>query len=184
MPVILATGRALIDPDMILDAIGARGSVFADLRAGGHGHFVIAASKRAQAPGRVIAVDVSAHAIDALRSRLTEYGHHNVEILHADMESERGLPLKNGEVEVALLANALYMLTSPLTAFQEIHRVVKPGGTLAIINPKESSPFFALAKTRGISEDTARCLFEDNGFVAERRFEAGPHHICLVFRNA
>lgn len=184
MQVLLSTGRTLIDPDRILAEIGAHGRVFADLAAGGHGHFVMAASRQLREPGRVIALNAHAGSHAALLSRISEYQHDRVEAMRADLEADRGTPLNDGEVEVALLANALHTMTSPLKALTEIARILAPQGILAYIGPKEASPFFALAKTRGIGEDTARYLFEEHGFACERRFEAGPHHICLVFRRS
>ncbi|MEI7741826.1 MAG: methyltransferase domain-containing protein [bacterium] len=183
MPLILSTGKALIDSDKLISEIGTSGAVFVDVCAGGHGHFVLAASRARGESGRVIALDAIRARVNALRSRLAEYGHENVEVMHEDIESKRGVSLKDSEIDIALLANSLQLFSSPVQAISELRRIIKLGGKLVFVSPKSASPFFALAKTRGISEDTAKYLFEDSGFALDRRFDAGPHHICLVLHK-
>jgi ubiquinone/menaquinone biosynthesis C-methylase UbiE len=65
-------------PDQVLDALALqRGQVVCDIGAG-PGYFSLRAAKRVGATGRVFAVDVDPHILDALRTRIERAAAHNV----------------------------------------------------------------------------------------------------------
>lgn len=78
---------------------------------------------------RVIAVDGSIDMLEAARRRVGERP--NVDIRQGDLES---LPLKDGELDCAMLALVLHYAPNPANALAEVARVVKPGGRLLVVD--------------------------------------------------
>jgi ubiquinone/menaquinone biosynthesis C-methylase UbiE/DNA-binding transcriptional ArsR family regulator len=80
---------------------------------------------------QVIAVDPSAAMLKGARARIKNLGLNNVDVRQGSAEH---LPVDNACVDVALLALVLAYTADPYVALREIHRVLKPGGVLLIID--------------------------------------------------
>lgn len=78
---------------------------------------------------KVIAVDREPAMLDAARKRLA--GHANVEFRQGELTH---LPLKNGEVDAALVFLVMQHMERPELAVAEIARTLKPGGALLIVD--------------------------------------------------
>lgn len=76
---------------------------------------------------RVIGVDSSSAMLEAAKSRKPE----NVEYRAGDIE---GLPIADGELDVALLFLVLHYVVDPRVALREAARVLKPGGRLLVVD--------------------------------------------------
>ncbi|MFH0928641.1 MAG: class I SAM-dependent methyltransferase [bacterium] len=175
-------GRELIDSEKLISGLKISGGCFVDVCSGGHGHFVVPAAREAGS-GRVVAVDISAKILEALAWHLNQHNLENVELLRGDVERYRGVPLKNEEADVVLLANYFHLLSAPTLALEEIARILNIDGRLVIVGPKKESPFYGLANTRKMSEDVIRLFLLEHGFAQTRTFSAGPHHFCAVFQK-
>ena len=77
----------------------------------------------------VIAVDASAAMLHAARDRLRQY--QNVDLRRGELES---LPVDDARVDAALLALVLHHIADPLSALKEAARILKPGGTLLVVD--------------------------------------------------
>jgi ArsR family transcriptional regulator len=78
---------------------------------------------------RVIAVDESKAMLAAARTRLA--GLRNVEVRRGDLVS---LPLRDGELDAAVLVLVLHHAVDPARALAEAARVVRPGGRVLVID--------------------------------------------------
>jgi ArsR family transcriptional regulator len=78
---------------------------------------------------RVIAVDGSAEMLEAARTRLVDL--RNVEIRKGDLET---LPLKDGELDAALLSLVLHYSPDPGRTLAEVARVCRPGATILVVD--------------------------------------------------
>jgi ArsR family transcriptional regulator len=79
--------------------------------------------------GRVIAVDGSTEMLDAARTRLAD--HRNVEIRRGELEA---LPLKDRELDAALLSLVLHYSPDPARTLAEAARVCRPGGRILVVD--------------------------------------------------
>jgi SAM-dependent methyltransferase len=90
--------------------------------------------------------------------------------------SAEELPLPNESIDLALMVTTICFVDDPKRAFAEIHRVLKPGGTLLVgfvdretpvgrfyLEHKEESRFYAPATFFGAQE--MKGLLEEAGFV-------------------
>src|SRR6185503_3345663 len=78
---------------------------------------------------RVLAVDGSTDMVQAARKRLK--GLHQVEVRRGDMEA---LPIDDGLLDVAVVALVLHHVPEPARALTEMHRVLKCGGRVLIVD--------------------------------------------------
>jgi ArsR family transcriptional regulator len=78
---------------------------------------------------RVVAVDGSEDMLAAARTRLN--GMANVQLRRGDLES---LPLGDGELDAAVLSLVLHYSADPARALAEVHRVVRPGGRVLVVD--------------------------------------------------
>ena len=110
-------------------------SLFADLPVGatvldlgcGAGLDTLIAAQRVGSDGKVIGVDFSEAMLARARDAVVESGTTNVELRQADAEQ---LPIRDGEIDVALV-NGIFNLNPARDAiFHELARVVRPGGAV------------------------------------------------------
>jgi ArsR family transcriptional regulator len=78
---------------------------------------------------KVIAVDGSTDMVQAARKRLK--GLHHVEVRRGDMET---LPIDEAQLDAAIVALVLHHVPEPERALAEVHRVLKCGGRVLIVD--------------------------------------------------
>jgi arsenite methyltransferase len=105
-----------------------RGMVVLDLGSGG-GIDVFAASKKVGRRGCVIGVDATMEMVLKARKIAKESGHLNVEFRLGEIEN---LPVESGTIDVVISNCAINLVPDKKRAFEEIFRVLKPGGWLTI----------------------------------------------------
>ena len=78
---------------------------------------------------RVIAVDGSGEMLDAARKRLADL--RNVEIRKGELEA---LPIKDGELDAAMLSLVLHYSPDPSRTLTEVARVCRPGAKVLVLD--------------------------------------------------
>jgi SAM-dependent methyltransferase len=104
------------------------GSVVLDLGCGAGTDLLIAAQMTGQA-GRVIGVDMTPAMLDRARESALEMGLENVELHESLIES---LPLEDASVDVVISNGLIDLVPDKDAVFDEIDRVLRPGGRLQI----------------------------------------------------
>jgi ubiquinone/menaquinone biosynthesis C-methylase UbiE len=120
-------------PVRVMDEIGVRpGLTVADVGAGA-GWFTFYLADRVGSSGRVIAQDIDARALNAVRERCAEQGVSNVSVLVGEMEDPK---LPAGAVDLALMVNVLSALgnANATNFLGNLARGLKPDGRLVIID--------------------------------------------------
>jgi arsenite methyltransferase len=104
------------------------GEVVLDLGSGAGFDCFLAAAKVGP-KGKVIGVDMTPEMVEKARSNAKKSGVKNVEFRLGEIEK---LPVRDNSVDV-VISNCVINLSADKTrVFQEIHRVLKPGGRIAI----------------------------------------------------
>lgn len=124
----------------IVDALNLEpGQTVADIGAGTGGFLSLLHDKIGDA-GKVYAVEISEVFVDYITQRANDEGLTQVEAI---LNTQESTMLPDNSVDVLLLVNVYHHLENPQILLTDFKRVLKPGGTLAIVDfdkvPGESS---------------------------------------------
>ena len=84
--------------------------------------------------GRVVAVDNSRAMLDVARANLGALGLTNVELVEGEVTA---LPLASDSVDAAFANMVMHHAEEPTAVLEEMARVVKPGGSVAVVDAVE-----------------------------------------------
>ena len=114
---------------------------------------------------RVIGVDMSEPMIELARQNLAGGDFKHVELRHGPLEK---LPIETGEVDLAVALLMLHHLANIEAGLREIHRILKPGGRLLLveIHPYENERFrVAMGDRRaGVDAEEMMAKLREAGF--------------------
>ena len=174
-----ALWRTFFDEEVIFDRLGIRdleGDIV-DLGCG-YGSFAVTAARRTR--GAVYAYDIEQTMVLATRRKAEAAGISNLVAIRWDFLAEgTGLPAASCEVVMAF--NILH-LEHPLRLLNEAHRILRPGGRVAIIHwiPDAATPRGPELAIRPRPEQV-RVWLEGVGFVvASTAIALPPYHYGLV----
>jgi ubiquinone/menaquinone biosynthesis C-methylase UbiE len=172
------------DPREVLEQIGvAEGDVLLDAGCG-EGRFAIPAASMVGATGKVYAADTSAERIAALERLARDRGLDQIEAFVADVTEQ--IPAPADTADVCLIANVLHGLVDNGVVrgeLREIKRVLRPEGTLAILDFRKDldrppGPPVSLR----LDPLRTESLLSRYGFRQESSTEAGRYHYLSVFK--
>jgi SAM-dependent methyltransferase len=95
----------------------------------GSGTDVLFSSLRTGEKGEAIGLDITDAMIEKARKNIVKMGAKNVKIMKGDAAK---IPLEDSSVDVVTSNGVLNLVPDKKKAFQEIYRVLKPGGTIQI----------------------------------------------------
>lgn len=110
--------------------------------AGGTGDLAAKFSKLVGADGKVILADINAAMLSVGRDRLIDKGAlNNIDVVQADAQF---LPFEDNSIDCITIAFGLRNVTDKARALRSMHRVLKPGGRLLVLEfSKPTSPLLS-----------------------------------------
>jgi ubiquinone/menaquinone biosynthesis C-methylase UbiE len=93
----------------------------------GPGSYIVPLAELVGTAGKIYALDIQPLAIKEVKNIAARKGIENIETIESDCNT--GLP--DNTVNVVLLYDTFHDLSQPDDVLREIHRVLKPGGTLS-----------------------------------------------------
>ncbi|MCK9376284.1 MAG: methyltransferase domain-containing protein [Syntrophobacterales bacterium] len=157
-----------------------QGITFLDVGCG-QGNYSLAAAAIIGPNGLVYAVDLWEEGIAALKERAAREGRVNLKALVAGAGQ---LPLEDRSVDAGFLATVLHDLVEDGTAggaLQELARVLKPGGRLAIVEfEKIDGPPGPPIQIR-LNPEEVEALVGPYGFRREKTAQVGPYNYLITF---
>ncbi len=174
----------LIDSQKLFHELDLRkGISFLDV-ASGRGLYSLAVSDIIGPQGSVFAVDLWAEGIEILKTAAQEKGIENITALVSDVG--RRIPVEDQSIDVCLIATALHDFVEDRIdrgVLNEIVRVVKPAGTLAVMEFKKiDSPPGPPKHIRMTPEDVTDRL-DPYGFKKERTADVGHYNYLMLFKK-
>jgi SAM-dependent methyltransferase len=129
----------------------------------GDGYLTIETARWAR---RVIAIDRSREVLAAARALAARRDVRNVTWKRGDIEA---LPLRDAQVDVALLSQVLHHAEEPVTALGEAHRVLVPGGRVVVLDLRRHEETWVRERLGdrwlGFEPDELKRLLTDAGFA-------------------
>jgi ubiquinone/menaquinone biosynthesis C-methylase UbiE len=169
------SSKSSLDAARILQALGIHpGDVVLDAGAG-FGHFTLAAAPLVGAEGKVYAVDIFEEGMAALRNEARQKGFRNVEAIVADIAQR--MPLPDASVDVCVMVNVLHGFVANSetdAALSEVARVVKAGGTFAVVEWRKTGKSRRLS-LRALAREVKRRLSH-----VSRLFASGPPQVIRL----
>jgi ubiquinone/menaquinone biosynthesis C-methylase UbiE len=170
-------------------AIGVEaGHLIADFGAGS-GHYTLHFAELLQGTGRVYAIDVQPNLLRRIRNDAQHWGFKNVEAIVGDVERAGGSGLSDNLVDLVLMSNILFQLENKSSAFLEAWRILKPTGSLALIEWADASSGdgqgparMGPARKHVVGKELAVSLAKESGFTLAREFQTGTHHYGLLLK--
>ncbi|MFC3212189.1 class I SAM-dependent methyltransferase [Planomicrobium okeanokoites] len=168
--------KALLPPESILAHLKLNGDEeIADLGAG-NGYFTLPLASKTK--NQVYAVDIEPKMLALLQELAEKGGLANIRYIESDLESIR---LKDRSVDKVMAAFVIHEVPDPAKALKEIKRILKPDGTLLLIEweaveteigpPLEdkipSADMADLLKENGFTQDIIQLNEKNYGIIAK-----------------
>ena len=166
------------DPEIIFRDLQLKhGDCFVDLGCG-PGDYSLHASRLIGDAGRVYALDRFQSTVEALTVEAASQGCGNVTVLVADLA--RPLPLEDGRADVCFMATVLHALNVVAVGpvlFPEIIRVLKPGGSLAVVECKKEDRPWGPPKHVRLSPKQVEAMVGPYGFERVGLVDLGKNYL-------
>lgn len=134
----------------------------------GPGDYSIEFAKQVSPQGKVIAIDNDDDVINYLDQRIENEKELDIDTYVADIR--KTLPLKDNSVDICCIITVLHILNIRKhgnNIFNEIRRVLKPGGRLITIDVKKEDYDFGPPISMKISNEQLEPMVEKVGFTKE-----------------
>jgi ubiquinone/menaquinone biosynthesis C-methylase UbiE len=156
-------------------------TVFLDV-ACGVGKYSIAASQHIDQTGRIHAVDLWKEGIASLEEEVRARRIGNIEAHLADVSKR--IPIQDAAVDVCLMATVLHDLIQDKThegTLRELKRVMKPRGTVAVVEFKKIEGPPGPPITIRISPDEVETHLRPYSFRIVKTMDLGPYNYLSLF---
>lgn len=169
---------AMHDSDLVFRELKLKsGDCFLDAGCGA-GDYTIRASKIVGDSGVVYAMDKQKETIVSLIEEINSQGLKNIKAAVSDIACP--LPIEDKSIDVCLIATVLHIsdvAKNMRTLFNEVHRVLKPEGRVAVIEiKKEETPFGPPIHMRLSEEDVANLIIP-YGFEKTNAVDLGCNYM-------
>lgn len=175
--------RTFSNPEHIVYQLGLReGMQVADFGAGS-GAYALALARVVGKSGRVYAIDVQQDLLVRIKNLATNTGLSNIEPIWADIEKHEGTTLKKDFLDMVVIANTLFQVRDKKVVYKEAFRVLKPEGTLVLVDWRDSFNGLGPPASDVFFEEDAAAHARDAGFLYDRVIPVGAYHYGLLYRK-
>jgi ubiquinone/menaquinone biosynthesis C-methylase UbiE len=156
------------------------GMIVADFGSGS-GSYALEMSRVVGEGGKIYAVEVQKDLLDRLASEAKSQHAFNIEVIWGNVEKPGGTKLKDGTVNVVVMANVLFQADAKYSVVLEAKRILRTGGRVVLIDWDGSFGGIGPHPDQVVSKDEAKKIFAEAGLRLPSEFSAGEHHYGLIF---
>ncbi len=132
--------------------------------------------------GKVYAVEIQEDYAKVLQNKIKEPALKNIEIIRGDVEKLGGTKIKDQIADVIIASNILFQVEDKKGFIEEVSRILKPAGTLLLVDWSDSSSFGPTQKNV-IVKSKAEEMLAKHGFTLVREIDAGEHHYGMILKK-
>ena len=169
------------DPDKNVAQFGLQHGMHVVDMGAGSGFYSMAAAKLVGSSGRVYAIEVQRDLLDRLKKDAAALHLSNIEVIWGDIESLGGTRLRDAIADRVIVSNTLAQIEHKDQLFLEIKRILKPAGTVLIIDWTERTP---LSPAAVVTRAQAELLAAKVGLTFESTITAGDHHYGIILSKS
>ena len=172
------------DPHTILAQLPIMsGSSVADLGSG-TGAYTLAAATMVGPTGKVYACDVQKDMLVRLQNEARDRGLSMVQTIHSNIEAKMGTKLRDQSIDWVIVANVLFQSEDREGLATEIARILKPDGSVLLVDWTESFGNLGPHIKDIIPEQEAVTLFANHGLhQSPKIIDAGAHHYGILLKK-
>jgi ubiquinone/menaquinone biosynthesis C-methylase UbiE len=172
-----------MNPEATVELFGLQeGMKIADFGTGS-GYFTILMAKKVGEGGQVAAVDILESALDSVRARAKSEGLNNINAVRSNLETVNGSGLENESQDAVLIKNVLFQSPQKEAIIKEADRVLRPGGTLIIVDWKKGGGGLGPPDGLRISPESVEQSVTSQGYLVENVLAIDSFHFGFVFRK-
>ncbi len=161
------------DPQEIIELLGLKSSyVVADLGCG-TGYFTVPIARKVR---KVYGIDIQKEMLAFLEQKIQQQKIGNIEIL---LSKENEIPLQNKSVDLLLSVNALHEFRGKEAIINEMRRVLKADGQIAIVDFRKEDTGFGPPLSVRVSKEQAKLLFKKRGLSALKTRDLKFHYLIV-----
>ena len=135
--------RLIHDPDRLLSGLISEGQAALDIGCG-PGYFTIPLARGVGEGGQVVAIDLQAEMLEIVRRKAARAGLSDRIKLHNAEPEALGV---SGQFDFALAFWMLHEVPDQGALLRQVHDMLKPGGSLLVVEPKMHVPARAFQRT-------------------------------------
>jgi len=154
-------------------------SVVADIGAG-TGYYTFRIAPKVP-DGKVYAVDVQEEFVTALQARKQELGLNNVTVVKGGSQTPN---LPENSLDLAIMVDVYHELEYPQEMLQALHKALKPGGKLLLLEYRAEDPAVPIKELHKLSVKQANRELRANGFQLYKKEDFLPIQHFLLYEKA
>lgn len=140
----------------------------------GSGYFTVLLARKVK---KVYAIDIQKKMLRFVEDKMRKLRIRNIELR---LSKPNKIPLEDETVDFLMSVNTLHEFDDKVKVAAEMKRVVKPGGTLLIVDFKRQKTDFGPPVRIRVTKEKAIGLFEDQSFIPSNTKDL-PYHYLLTF---
>ncbi len=176
--------RDLLNARDVLEKTGLKtADIFLDAGCG-DGYISLAAADFVGKSGKVFALDAHKESVERVENEIQKHGLKNVQALHADITKKT--PLQDSSIDMLLMANVLHGFVENdemHDVMQEVQRILKPDGTIAVVDFKKIEGTPGPPMPVRLSEKEAEKVFAPYGYKTKKHCDAGHCHYLVLLEK-
>ncbi len=181
----IPSGKQLLNmEDILVKQVGlTSGMKVADLGSG-NGFNTLAAAKIVGGKGQVYAVDVLKTALATVDTEARHHNLTNIKTVWSNIEILGATKIPENSLDVEIIVHTLFQVNNIDDFMQEALRLLKPSGTIAIIDwQKKQTQIGPPLENRVSEEEVKQRLANISGLKEVGSFMPGQYHYGLLYKK-
>lgn len=175
--------QKFLNPEYIIKQVAiSENSIVADFGAG-LGKYAEKISSDVGSQGKVYIIEIQKDVLGRVKNDFEEKGIKNVEYINADLEYKNGSKIKDGIVDVVVIASVLFQSLKKEEIIKEAMRILTPNGRILIVEWKACFSGIGPDEELIFKEENSLEMMKNYPVKLERTLDAGDYHYAYLFRK-